>query len=70
MIGVKLNVDAADCQGCSSLGNMGGWGGYSTKTARHKFRAILWTKCYPGIEIPLLSFPKDSQFAAWSSNFL
>jgi hypothetical protein len=38
IIGVKLDIDAADCQGCSSLGNMGGWGGYSTKTARHKFR--------------------------------
>jgi hypothetical protein len=36
-MGVKLDVDAADCQGCSSLGNMGGWGGYSTKTARHNF---------------------------------
>jgi hypothetical protein len=34
-IGVKLDIDAADCQGCSNLGNMGGWGGYNTKTLRH-----------------------------------
>jgi hypothetical protein len=35
IIEIKLDIDAADCQGCSSLGNMGGWGGYSTKTLRH-----------------------------------
>jgi hypothetical protein len=37
IIKIKLDVDTADYQGCSSLGNMGGWGGYSTKIVRHKF---------------------------------
>jgi hypothetical protein len=35
IIEVKLDIDAADCQGYSSLGNMGGWGRYNTKTLRH-----------------------------------
>jgi hypothetical protein len=41
IIGIKLDVNAADYQGCNSLGNMEGWGGYSTKTARHKLQCFV-----------------------------
>jgi hypothetical protein len=39
IIEIKLDVDIVDSQDYGNLSNIEDWGGYSTKTARHKFRA-------------------------------